>query len=72
MSFGSSILCIITCGLYPYLWDIIKQKLNFKDWTLKQQIFVGVMFTLLFVQVILIGVLVVRNRGLLTSLLDQS
>ncbi len=55
----SKLLCICSCGLYPYVWKPMLAKIDMKSMTLKVQIILGVMMTLLLVQAILLGVLIV-------------
>lgn len=67
MGFGGSLLCILSLGVYPFAWDIIKEKIKFNTWNLKQQICFGVMLTLFSVQIILVTVLIVSPSLFLLS-----
>ena len=51
---GSRIICLFTCGIYPLLWNLIKEKIKYREMTLRNQISIGVTFTLVFVQTVLI------------------
>ncbi|CDW71189.1 UNKNOWN [Stylonychia lemnae] len=42
MGFFKKFFQIITCGIGPWVWDKIKQKLGFAKWTLRWQIFCSV------------------------------
>jgi len=53
--------CIISCGLYPNLCRI-----SYNDWKLKNQIFFGVIASLILVQMIFIAVLVVSARQIIS------
>ena len=50
----SRIICLFTCGIYPLLWNLIKEKIKYREMTLRNQIFIGVTVTLVFVQTVLI------------------
>ena len=53
--------CLITCGVYPLVWDLIKEKIKYREMTLRNQIFIGVTATLIFVQTVLVTVLAVSS-----------
>jgi len=36
MNCGTAIICLVTCGLYPFAWNKIKVSIKFADMTLKR------------------------------------
>eukprot|EP00347_Sterkiella_histriomuscorum_P020562 403337333 len=71
MGFFKKIFQIITCGIGPWIWDKIKQKLGFAKWTLRWQIFCSVSCSLFCVLVILIAVIAVNLNYLVDSTYEK-
>ena len=59
MGFFKKVFQILTCGIGPWVWNKVKQKLGFSKWTLRWQIFCSVSFSLFCVLIILITVIIV-------------
>jgi hypothetical protein len=67
MGFFKKFFTVITCGIGPWLWGKIKQKIGFQKWTLRSQIFCSVSCSLFNVLVILISVITVNLKFLVES-----
>jgi len=61
----------LTCGLGPYLWHKLKNKIKFHTWALKTQIICSVTTSLLSVLVVLSIVLLVNLHNLQSSASEQ-
>ena len=47
----NKLFSILTCGLGPYIWIRIKNKIKFHQWHLRSQILFGVFLAFSFIQV---------------------
>ncbi len=61
----------MTCGLGPWVWTKVKQKIGFAKWTLRWQIFCSVSCSLFCVLVILITVIAVNLKFLVDSTYEK-
>ena len=63
--------CLFTCGVYPYCWQWVKNKIDFKNMAIKRQIMIGVMATLLIVLCFLMWTLIFNMQLFFTSTSNQ-